>query len=42
MNIDLVEYPDVFLRNVSKDVTFPLDDKTQGLLNLWQKPCIKI
>jgi peptide deformylase len=32
MNIELVKYPDVFLRKVSKDVTFPLDDKTQRLV----------
>ena len=32
MNIDLVEYPDVFLRNISKEVTFPLDDKTKRLI----------
>jgi len=30
--IELVKYPDVFLRKVSKDVTFPLDDKTQRLV----------
>ena len=32
MYIELVKYPDVFLRKVSKDVTFPLDDKTQRLV----------
>ena len=32
MNIDLVEYPDVFLRNISKEVMFPLDDKTKRLI----------
>ena len=31
-NIELVKYPDVFLRFVSKDVSFPLDDKTQRLI----------
>ena len=31
MNIELVKYPDVFLRKVSKDVLFPLDDKTERL-----------
>ena len=32
MYIELVKYPDVFLRKVSKDVPFPLDDKTQRLV----------
>ena len=32
VNIELVKYPDVFLRKVSKDVAFPLDDKTKDLL----------
>lgn len=32
MYIELVKYPDVFLRKVSKDVTFPLNDKTQRLV----------
>ena len=32
MYIELVKYPDVFLRKVSKDVVFPLDDKTQRLV----------
>ena len=31
MYIELVKYPDVFLRSVSKDVPFPLDDKTERL-----------
>lgn len=31
-NIELVKYPDVFLRFVSKDVSFPLNDKTQRLI----------
>ena len=31
MSIELVTYPDVFLRKVSKDVSFPLDDKTERL-----------
>ena len=32
MYIELVKYPDVFLRFVSKDVPFPLDDKTERLI----------
>ena len=32
VNIELVKYPDVFLRKVSKDVAFPLDDKTKRLI----------
>ena len=31
MYIELVKYPDVFLRKVSKNVPFPLDDKTERL-----------
>ena len=31
MYIELVKYPDVFLRFVSKNVPFPLDDKTERL-----------
>ena len=31
MYIELVKYPDVFLRFVSKDVPFPLDEKTERL-----------
>jgi peptide deformylase len=32
VHIELVKYPDVFLRSVSNDVTFPLDDKTSRLI----------
>ena len=32
MYIELVKYPDVFLRFVSKDVPFPLEDKTERLI----------
>ena len=32
VSIELVTYPDVFLRKVSKDVAFPLDDKTRRLI----------
>ena len=32
VSIELVKYPDVFLRKVSKDVAFPLDDKTKRLI----------
>ena len=32
MYIELVKYPDVFLRSESKDVPFPLDDKTSRLI----------
>ena len=32
MNIELVKHPDVFLRHISKDVPFPLDDKTRRLI----------
>ena len=32
MYIELVKYPDVFLRSVSNDVPFPLDDKTSRLI----------
>ena len=32
MHIELVKYPDVFLRSVSNDVTFPLDDRTSRLI----------
>ena len=31
MYIELVKYPDVFLRSVSNNVPFPLDDKTERL-----------
>ena len=37
MNIELVKYPDVFLRHVSKDVPFPLDDKTSRLIKFMAK-----
>ena len=37
MNIELVKYPDVFLRSVSKDVPFPLDDKTSRLIKFMAK-----
>ena len=37
MNIELVQYPDVFLRSVSKDVPFPLDDKTSRLVKFMTK-----
>ena len=37
MNIELVKHPDVFLRHVSKDVPFPLDDKTQRLIKFMAK-----
>ena len=36
-NVELVKYPDVFLRCVSKDVTFPLDDKTNRLIKFMAK-----
>ena len=32
MYIELVKYPDVFLRSVSNNVPFPLDDKTSRLI----------
>ena len=32
MYIELVKYPDVFLRSVSKTVPFPLDDRTSRLI----------
>ena len=32
MYIELVKYPDVFLRSDSKTVPFPLDEKTQRLI----------
>ena len=37
MNIELVKHPDVFLRHISKDVPFPLDDKTQRLIKFMAK-----
>ena len=36
-NVELVKYPDVFLRCVSKDVSFPLDDKTERLIKWMNK-----
>ena len=35
--VELVKYPDVFLRFVSKNVTFPLDDKTSRLIKWMEK-----
>jgi len=35
--IELVKYPDVFLRSVSKTVPFPLDDKTKRLIKFMYK-----
>ena len=37
MRIELVKYPDVFLRSASKDVPFPLDDKTSRLVKFMAK-----
>ena len=37
MYIELVKYPDVFLRSVSNDVPFPLDDKTSRLIKFMAK-----
>ena len=37
MYIELVKYPDVFLRSVSNDVVFPLDDKTSRLIRFMTK-----
>ena len=37
MYIELVKYPDVFLRSVSKTVSFPLDDKTSRLIKFMYK-----
>ena len=37
MYIELVKYPDVFLRSVSKTVPFPLDDKTSRLIKFMYK-----
>ena len=36
-NVELVKYPDVFSRCVSKDVSFPLDDKTERLIKWMNK-----
>ena len=37
MYIELVKYPDVFLRSVSNDVPFPLDEKTKRLIKWMSK-----
>ena len=37
MYIELVKYPDVFLRSKSNDVPFPLDEKTKRLIKWMQK-----
>ena len=37
MYIELVKYPDVFLRSVSNDVPFPIDEKTQRLIKWMYK-----
>ena len=37
MYIELVKYPDVFLRSVSNTVTFPLDEKVQRLIKWMYK-----
>ena len=37
MYIELVKHPDVFLRSVSNDVPFPLDDKTSRLIRFMTK-----
>ena len=37
MYIELVKYPDVFLRSKSNDVPFPLDDKTSRLIKFMYK-----
>ena len=37
MYIELVKYPDVFLRLVSNNVPFPLDDKTSRLIKWMEK-----
>ena len=37
MRIELVKYPDVFLRSASKNVPFPLDDKTSRLVKFMAK-----
>mgnify|MGYP003661746626 FL=1 len=38
---ELVKYPDVFLRHKSKEVDFPLDDKTQRLIKWMIKQMYK-
>ena len=37
MHIEMVKYPDVFLRSASNDVPFPLDDKTSRLIKFMAK-----
>ena len=37
MHIELVKYPDVFLRSASNTVPFPLDDKTSRLIKFMAK-----
>ena len=37
MYIELVKYPDVFLRSASNNVPFPLDEKTQRLIKWMYK-----
>ena len=37
MYIELVKYPDVFLRTKSNPVEFPLDDKTSRLIKYMYK-----
>ena len=37
MYIELVKYPDVFLRSKSNDVPFPLDEKNKRLIKWMQK-----
>ena len=37
MYIELVKYPDVFLRSESKTVPFPLDEKTERLIKYMQR-----
>ena len=36
VNVELVQYPDVFLRSKSNEVKFPIDDRTQRLIP-WMK-----
>ena len=36
VSVELVQYPDVFLRSKSNEVKFPLDDRTQRLIP-WMK-----
>jgi len=37
VHIELVKYPDVFLRSASNNVPFPLDDKTSRLIKFMAK-----